>query len=86
MPGLLQGITPTLIQVRVAMGISFHDEKSMLEVTSSLRFSSNYPTSTAETVCVSIVYESRDDDIGILESKDSEKGWTIQYESSSTVQ
>ena len=60
------------------MGISFHDEKSMVEVTSSLRFSSDYPTSTAETVCVSIVYqESRDDDIGILESKDSEKSWTL---------
>ena len=42
-------------------GYIFPQQKSMVEVTSSLRFNSDYPTSTMETVC-------RDDDIGIQDS------------------
>jgi len=32
---MLNGITPTIIQVRVAMGLSFHDQRYMIETTKS---------------------------------------------------
>jgi len=35
---MLNGITPTIILVRVSMGLSFHDENSMVEAISSLQF------------------------------------------------
>ena len=57
-------LTPTIIQVRVVMGLSFHNEESLVEATSSLRFGSvnDYQNE------ISIDHqENRDDDIGILE-------------------
>ena len=40
------------------MGLSFHDEKSMMEATEALRFAS---TSSSETDSMDIVYEERID-------------------------
>jgi hypothetical protein len=55
---MLNGITPTIILVRVSMGLSFHDEKSMIEVTEGLRFASN---SMSGTDRMNIDYEERID-------------------------
>ena len=52
---LNKGLTPTIIVVRVSMGLSFHDEKSMLETIESLHFGRqivsepDHPTSESET-------------------------------------
>lgn len=35
------GITPTIILIRVSLGFSFHDEKSMSEIIGTLRFNSD---------------------------------------------
>lgn len=37
---MLNGITPTIILLRVSMGLSYHDEKSMVETAASWRFAS----------------------------------------------
>jgi len=47
MSQMIHGIAPTVILVRVSMGLSFHDEKSMLDATTTLRFASDYPNSVA---------------------------------------
>ncbi|KAF8815185.1 hypothetical protein BYT27DRAFT_7334049 [Phlegmacium glaucopus] len=47
---MLNGITPTIILVRVYMGLSFHDKESMRESTiESLRFAADNPNSISET-------------------------------------
>jgi len=75
---VLNGITPTIIQARVAMGLSFDDQESLLEavksmvdpgVTSSTPFESDPPTSMPETG--SFVYkESRDDNTYLQPAND----------------
>jgi len=59
-------ITPTIIQVRVSMGLSFHEEKSMAEFVSNLCLLSDHPNPISETGTV-----GRDDqlnnDIDIVE-------------------
>ncbi|KAF8804520.1 hypothetical protein BYT27DRAFT_7340124 [Phlegmacium glaucopus] len=70
---MLIGITPTIIQVRVSMGLSFHDEKSMVlsmvEGAGSVHFTpdNNNPDSNSE-----IVSENRHDGIGFRRSIDIE--------------
>ena len=56
-----KGITPTIILVRVSMGLSFHDETLMSEATQTLYFGPDH--STSETGGIS--QETRIDDIGI---------------------
>ena len=46
MRGPGQGMTPTIILVRVSIGLSYHDEKSLEEITRSLCFASDIPTSS----------------------------------------
>ncbi|KAF8811291.1 hypothetical protein BYT27DRAFT_7336320 [Phlegmacium glaucopus] len=66
---MLNGITPTIIQVRVSMGLSFYDQESMIESSvGSLRFADNNPNASPETGDVDI--GNRDDDIGIRLSDD----------------
>jgi len=38
---MLNGITPTIILVRVSMGLSFHDEPSLVETVGSLQFAAD---------------------------------------------
>ncbi|KAF8816038.1 hypothetical protein BYT27DRAFT_7154988 [Phlegmacium glaucopus] len=72
---MLNGITPTIILVRVSMGLSFYDKESLIESTiGSLHFVANNPNSISETETetenVGIV--NRDDDIGVQQSDDIE--------------
>ena len=60
-----QGITPTIIQLRVVMGRSFHDQESMVEVTSSLHFASDHPNPNPETGSISIERQERSEDFDI---------------------
>jgi len=41
---VFNGITPTIILVRVSLGLSFHDEESLVEAVGSLRFAAEDPT------------------------------------------
>jgi len=70
---MLNGITPTIILVRVAMGLSFHDDKTFVQATESLtgnlRFVSYHPDSTPGTDYTDSVHEERDD-IGVGISDD----------------
>ncbi|KAF8797632.1 hypothetical protein BYT27DRAFT_7247044 [Phlegmacium glaucopus] len=79
------GITPTIILVRVSMGLSFHDQESMIESSiGSLHFVANNPNSISETEDAGIVNRdddivnrdddivNRDDDIGVQQSDDIE--------------
>ncbi|KAF8810622.1 hypothetical protein BYT27DRAFT_7186141 [Phlegmacium glaucopus] len=66
---MLNGITPTIILVRLSMGLSFHNQESMIESSvGSLRFADNNPNPNLEMGDVDIV--NRDDDIGIQISDD----------------
>jgi len=67
---MLNGITPTIIQVRVAMGLSFHDEESMVDATSSMCYGSDYPTLVAEGGSITLGQESRDDNDSVEASED----------------
>jgi len=60
---MLNGITPTIILVRVSMGLSFHDKESMMEsAIGSLHFvANNNPKSIPET----------GDDVGIVRDNDT---------------
>jgi len=71
---MLNGITPTIILVRVSMGLSFHDESSMVEASiGSLRFALDDQNSIPETGSVNILDKgSRDDDIEIQLNDDSD--------------
>jgi len=56
---MLNGITPTIILVRVSMGLSFHDENSMVETSlGSLRFVPDNLAPIPETGSVNIINES----------------------------
>ncbi|KAF8811454.1 hypothetical protein BYT27DRAFT_7336175 [Phlegmacium glaucopus] len=66
---LLNGITPTIIFVRLSMGLSFYDKESMIESSvGSLRFADNNPNPNPQTGDVDIM--NRDDDIGVRQSDD----------------
>ncbi|KAF8811341.1 hypothetical protein BYT27DRAFT_7240456 [Phlegmacium glaucopus] len=70
---MLNGITPTIILVRVSMGLSFHDKESMIESTiGTLRFAANNPKSISETETEDVAIVNRDDDIGVPQSEDIE--------------
>jgi hypothetical protein len=70
-----QGLTPTIILVRVSMGLSFHNEKTLADAT-MMRL---YPPETESTVVIigrrkMINYHdefNHDDDIEMLESDKS---------------
>ena len=62
---LRQGLTPTIILVRVTMGLSFHDQESMVEVTSGLHFASDHPNPIPETGCISIERQDMSEDFDI---------------------
>ena len=49
------------------MGLSFHDEESMVEVTSSLHFASDHPNPNPETGSIGIedLQRNEDFDIGV---------------------
>ncbi|KAF8801566.1 hypothetical protein BYT27DRAFT_7198099 [Phlegmacium glaucopus] len=69
---MLIGITPTIIQVRVSMGLSFYDEKSMVSMVEGggsvhLTPDNNNPDSNSE-----IVSEIKHDGIGFQRSIDIE--------------
>ena len=76
----LQGIIPTIILVRVSMGLSFHDEESMVEAATTLRFQvesdksdSSNSENSGTVVRDSEEFESKDDDainIGSQRGKD----------------
>jgi len=61
---MVNGITPTIILVRVSMGLSFHDDTSMVEAIGSLRFSDD-PNLMLETESgsIGVLGPGRDDDI-----------------------
>jgi len=40
---MLNGITPTIILVRVEMGLSFHNEPSLVDAIGSLQFAADHP-------------------------------------------
>ncbi|KAF8797765.1 hypothetical protein BYT27DRAFT_7246945 [Phlegmacium glaucopus] len=67
------GITPTIILVRLSMGLSFHDQESMIESsTGSLHFATNNPNSISEMETEDVGIVNRDDDIGVGQSDDIE--------------
>ncbi|KAF8815285.1 hypothetical protein BYT27DRAFT_7080354 [Phlegmacium glaucopus] len=67
------GITPTIILVRVSMGLSFHDQESMIEsAIGSLHFVANNPNSISETEMEDVGIVNREDDIGVRQSDDIE--------------
>ncbi|KAF8815470.1 hypothetical protein BYT27DRAFT_7333903 [Phlegmacium glaucopus] len=70
---MLNGITPTIILVRVSMGLSFHDKESMKESTiESLRFAANNPNSISETEDHDAGIVNEDDNIGVRQGDDIE--------------
>ena len=64
--GFPQGITPTIILVRVSMGLSFHDENSMVEAAGSLHFAADNSNSTFETESIINQEPERDDDLQVI--------------------
>jgi len=73
---MLNGITPTIILVRVSMGLSGHDKSSMVEATSSIGgvlFAHDDPDPIPEAAGIDILDEGRkDDDIEIQLKDDSD--------------
>jgi len=74
---MINGIAPTLILVRVSMGLSFHDENSMVEAidSGSLHFAHIDQSAMPEDGSIGIVSQERrgeEDDIGIQSSDDSD--------------
>ena len=49
------------------MGLSFYDQESMVEVTSSLHFVSDHPNLNPEMGSISIEHQERSEDVDILE-------------------
>ena len=47
------------------MGMSFHDQESMVEVTSSLHFASDHPNPIPETGSIDIEGQERSEDFDI---------------------
>ncbi|KAF8815192.1 hypothetical protein BYT27DRAFT_7334053 [Phlegmacium glaucopus] len=70
---MLNGITPTIILVRVSLGLSFHDKESMRESTiGTLRFEANNPNSISETEDHDAGIVNGDDNIGVQQGDDIE--------------
>ncbi|KAF8816971.1 hypothetical protein BYT27DRAFT_7205385 [Phlegmacium glaucopus] len=70
---MIYGIAPTIILVRVVMGLSFYDEGSMVETsTSSWRIASHNQNSISETTSIDIVGQERRDHIGVQQIDDIE--------------
>ncbi|KAF8810791.1 hypothetical protein BYT27DRAFT_7185585 [Phlegmacium glaucopus] len=70
---MFNGITPTIILVRVSMGLSFHDQESMRESTiGSLRFAANNLNSISETEDHDAGIVNEDDNIGVRQGDDIE--------------
>jgi len=68
---MLTGITPTIILVRVSMGLSFHDHSSLVEASiGGLCFAPDIPNPIPEDGIVD--EERRHDDFGIKSSDDSD--------------
>jgi len=71
---MINGITPTIILVRVSMGLSFHDEGSMVEANiGSLRFRSDIPNPIPQN---ELFDEGKNDDIEIQLSDDLNISYT----------
>ncbi|KAF8814574.1 hypothetical protein BYT27DRAFT_7206016, partial [Phlegmacium glaucopus] len=51
---MFYGIAPTIIFVRLSLGLSFHDEKSMVETAASWRFASPDQDPISEMACTDI--------------------------------
>ncbi|KAF8811388.1 hypothetical protein BYT27DRAFT_7253085 [Phlegmacium glaucopus] len=70
---MLNGIIPTIILVRVSMGLSFHDKEPVIESSiGSLHFAANNPNSISETETEDVGIVNRDNDIGVRQSDDIE--------------
>jgi len=70
---MLNGITPTIILVRVSMGLSFHDKSSMVEATSSiggLLSAHDDPDPIPEVAGIDILDEGRKDNDIEIQLKD----------------
>jgi len=63
----LNGITPTIILLRVAMGLSFYDQKSMEETVGSLRFVSRNENPNSETGDMGDTVGQECDDIQVVD-------------------
>jgi hypothetical protein len=61
---MVQGITPTIIVVRVLMGLSYHDENSMVEATASVCSAYDNSTLTPEMEGITFAVQEGDD-VGI---------------------
>ncbi|KAF8816975.1 hypothetical protein BYT27DRAFT_7205407 [Phlegmacium glaucopus] len=66
------GIAPTIILVRLSMGLSFHDEKSMVETAASWRFASLNQDPISEMASIDIAAQERRDHIGVQQIDDIE--------------
>jgi len=62
---MLHGIIPTIILVRVSMGLSFHDDESMVEATTSFRFavSDHSKSNTGTLASVTVAHDSEESSI-----------------------
>ncbi|KAF8815209.1 hypothetical protein BYT27DRAFT_7238509 [Phlegmacium glaucopus] len=70
---IFNGITPTIILVRVSMGLSFHDKESMRESTiESLRFAADNLNSRSEMEDYDAGIVNGDDNIGVRQGDDIE--------------
>ncbi|KAF8815190.1 hypothetical protein BYT27DRAFT_7196954 [Phlegmacium glaucopus] len=70
---MLNGIAPTIILVRVSMGLSFHDKESMREsAIESLRFAADNPNSISEPEDHDAGIVNGDDNIGVRQGDDIE--------------
>ncbi|KAF8811385.1 hypothetical protein BYT27DRAFT_7240480 [Phlegmacium glaucopus] len=69
---VLNGIAPTIILVRVSMGLSFHDKESIESTIGSLHFAASSPNSMSETEAEDVGIVNRDDDIVVQQSDDIE--------------
>ncbi|KAF8811928.1 hypothetical protein BYT27DRAFT_7240149 [Phlegmacium glaucopus] len=71
---MFYGITPTVILVRLSMGLSFHDETSMVETAASWRFASHNqnPIPEMASIDLDIVGQERRDHIGVQQIDDIE--------------
>ncbi|KAF8811918.1 hypothetical protein BYT27DRAFT_7183427 [Phlegmacium glaucopus] len=70
---MFYGITPTIILVRISIGLSFYDETSTVETTtSSWRIASHNQNPISETASIYIVGQERRDHIGVQQTDDIE--------------
>ncbi|KAF8816972.1 hypothetical protein BYT27DRAFT_7205395 [Phlegmacium glaucopus] len=69
---MIYGIAPTIILVRLSMGLSFHDENSMVETAASWRFASHNQNPIPEMASIDIAGQERRDHIGVQQIDDIE--------------